>query len=90
MRNNTDRGMWLGVSEYARIQIVYMKKSEQRMLGNGSFVRRNRSGGSEGTERLYEGSGTEDGSNDLFVWDNRPVINVQPLRPLCRNGHEGA
>ena len=53
MRNNTDRGLWVGVSEYARIQIVYMKKSEQRMLGNGSFVRRNRSGGWEGTERLY-------------------------------------
>ena len=45
--------MWLGVSEYARIQIVYTKKSEQRMLGNGSFVRRNRSGGWEETERLY-------------------------------------
>ena len=53
MRNNTDRGLWVGVSEYARIQIVYMKKSEQRMLGNGSFVRRNRSGGWEVTNRLY-------------------------------------
>ena len=42
MRNNTDRGMRVDLSEHARIQIIYTEEAGQRMLGNGAFVRRNR------------------------------------------------
>ena len=40
---------------------VCKKKSQSRMGGDRSFVRRKRSGGWEVTERLYEGNGVADG-----------------------------
>ena len=40
-------------AEDGRYLIVYSEKPERGMGGNGAFVRRKRSGGWEGTERLY-------------------------------------
>ena len=47
--------MRVGVSEYARIQIIYTEEAGQRMAGNGAFIRSPSNAASEVMARLYEG-----------------------------------